>query len=749
MSGSNPYGGPVTPLAHVPPEVPPHGRPVPAGSQRRGQGPPRDSYCEQVSVVNMSLNQCASNPTPPVTSAKRTGVSADFHHPCEHEPLLAAHTAPTPLVAHAAPASLAAHVMPRSTAPLQMKHGQRLQQSNSAKQHLTQPLMKQQSQQTQPQFRSSSQHNKSHPRHDQQQIQSLSNSQQQNHHHHASSAHHHSHQSQKKWPVSSHFPDWDQREGSRAGASWKSQSAQARLVHPTESSQPVQHKHSCRAATVVATAAVVEASNPVSLVLPSLPKHYQVEEAGVRNKLRNLTRHYSDDSLHGSSNRELYSTRIHSSADEISSVNRSPSISSSDESFSRTDFSRTDADSPSPERAPSLNDVRFKYMFGDMSNDATAVPRFRELSPQLYSDYLSSVKASSDESSIRLNSLTLDSSNHSHHNISGSWRESDIGPQLTDSDRLRRDDLFIPKLTAEFSSDKVKRTKTDPSSSLKQDHNSLRKSASPMSDKLKPNFRSSFNESDMTSPLRGTVTGSAGRLLSLDRSSRGAGVRDNGVSGAPKRRSLPRDASGRRPGLGEHLSGRKTSSMREYDRKDTRVKSSITDKRTTPDRSKHNIDCQTEPKRSTHNRKASDDFERLKRLGSTFEGISEDPCIKASTSDRYEACLDSQHLPFSHSFDCCSPEQSSVCSRSPDCSVAQSLGSGSTLEGYSALHKLAKLQEDALLSSLDCNDQSDPRADSVMLGLHFDPQSKRSVLQLSPLSGMLSYETGKEGSLLR
>ena len=44
----------------------------------------------------------------------------------------------------------------------------------------------------------------------------------------------------------------------------------------------------------------------------------------------------------------LYSSRIHSSADEISSINRSPSeLSSSDESFSRTDFSR-DEEGESP-----------------------------------------------------------------------------------------------------------------------------------------------------------------------------------------------------------------------------------------------------------------------------------------------------------------------------------------------------------------------------------------------------------------
>ncbi len=52
----------------------------------------------------------------------------------------------------------------------------------------------------------------------------------------------------------------------------------------------------------------------------------------------------------------MYSSRIHSSADEISSINRSPSeMSSSDESFSRTDFSRDgdiEAESPSPPSRP-------------------------------------------------------------------------------------------------------------------------------------------------------------------------------------------------------------------------------------------------------------------------------------------------------------------------------------------------------------------------------------------------------------
>ena len=102
-------------------------------------------------------------------------------------------------------------------------------------------------------------------------------------------------------------------------------------------------------------------------LLPPLPmrpsehhRYGRTEEASVRNKLRNshnnpllhLQRHYSDESLQGASGFYFSSPaqhRIHSSADEISSLNHSPSISSSDESYSRT----TDADaSPSPSPPP-------------------------------------------------------------------------------------------------------------------------------------------------------------------------------------------------------------------------------------------------------------------------------------------------------------------------------------------------------------------------------------------------------------
>ncbi len=67
-----------------------------------------------------------------------------------------------------------------------------------------------------------------------------------------------------------------------------------------------------------------------------------------------MPRYHSEESLLSKGGNGLYSSRIHSSADEISSINRSPSeLSSSDESFSRTDFSRDDdGESPSPPSRP-------------------------------------------------------------------------------------------------------------------------------------------------------------------------------------------------------------------------------------------------------------------------------------------------------------------------------------------------------------------------------------------------------------
>ena len=112
---------------------------------------------------------------------------------------------------------------------------------------------------------------------------------------------------------------------------------------------------------------------------PPIPAHItrRVGEAVVRTnpKLRpnNLPRHHSEESLQA---RALYASKIHSSADEISSMNRSDD-SSSDESFSRTDFSRTDVESPSPPSRPK-NKAPWLY-----PSDIQIDPSSLESSPKL------------------------------------------------------------------------------------------------------------------------------------------------------------------------------------------------------------------------------------------------------------------------------------------------------------------------------------------------------------------------------
>ena len=139
-----------------------------------------------------------------------------------------------------------------------------------------------------------------------------------------------------------------------------------------------------------------------------------------------LSRHYSDDSLHGSvvSSNQLHSSRIHSSADEISSINRSPSISSSDESFWKTDFSRTDLDTPSPERNPSATDLRFQYMFGEPYRAPINVDKqFMDASQLMYTDYLSNFNFSSENNAMNLNDL-----------VSSKYQKR-FDPKIKDEDR--------------------------------------------------------------------------------------------------------------------------------------------------------------------------------------------------------------------------------------------------------------------------------------------------------------------------
>ncbi|XP_018324756.1 Ca(2+)/calmodulin-responsive adenylate cyclase isoform X3 [Agrilus planipennis] len=98
------------------------------------------------------------------------------------------------------------------------------------------------------------------------------------------------------------------------------------------------------------------------------------------NRHSPLQRHYSDESLGG-----LYGStapqRIHSSVDEISSLNHSPSISSSDESYSRT----TDADvSPCVSPTPAAEPHQFLFP-SDIQVNPCSSP---EASPRASLDYI-------------------------------------------------------------------------------------------------------------------------------------------------------------------------------------------------------------------------------------------------------------------------------------------------------------------------------------------------------------------------
>nr|CAI5867448.1 unnamed protein product [Callosobruchus analis] len=98
------------------------------------------------------------------------------------------------------------------------------------------------------------------------------------------------------------------------------------------------------------------------------------------NRHSPLQRHYSDESIGG-----VYTSgmpqRIHSSADEISSLNHSPSISSSDESYSRT----TDADA-SPCVSPPLPTDTQQFLYpSDIQVNPLSSP---EVSPRASLDYI-------------------------------------------------------------------------------------------------------------------------------------------------------------------------------------------------------------------------------------------------------------------------------------------------------------------------------------------------------------------------
>ncbi|XP_042229149.1 adenylate cyclase type 1-like isoform X2 [Homarus americanus] len=686
------FGGVATPLAMVPPKIPPHGRSLSQGLTGHGGhgqsgGTPRsrrnrDSFCEDIQATNMNLNQCG-----PKMGGRQQGGDCQR---CEEEPLLT----------RAPPAPLNAHVLPPRFSVAQMRACNKSQTPTRA----AMQQMKPQSSVTTPKTYSQSRPRTYRP-------------------------------DEYNLPQNSYVPTWARSQsggqGGQQGNSGGKKSSGRSRTSPRKESDDGQLRP-------------IDASRGAlsgGLILPPMPRHHHVEEAGVRHKLRSFGRHYSDDSLHGSSHRDLHSTRIHSSADEISSLNRSPSLSSSDESFSRTDFSRTDADSPSPQHAPSLSDERFKYMFGGMNLEGAMAPGFRELSPQIYSDYLSSVKASSDESSLRLNSLSRDSTTYSYPNVPGLWRETDIASPTQD-ERMRRDDLVIPKLTAEFSSDKMKRSKHSDKVDVEvPSHvdNCVSHSASPSSEKVRPGCRLSYVDCDLNSPSRTSASGSTSRMRSLEKSPReSTAMTPDSVVMMPKKRSLSREE------------GMKMSNHIAVEQDQSRKRSS--------ERQKRDGECQTDPRSHHHKNsgggsKAGDKnkVERKLEKSATFEGIPEDP---KSTQHNSEGGRYGNSGPGRKDEGEGGAQQhlSSDISNNNSSSDIMEIYTGNTLEGYSALQKAARLQEDELNNVLASPDHFrleplclEPQAlnplisepvslDPVMLGLHFDPCVNQTVLQLTSAS---------------
>ena len=649
------YAGVATPLTHIPPQVPPHGR-LMTQNQQSGGTPrsrrSRDSYCEEVRVVNVNMNQCATNPKTP--NRKPVGDC----HQCEREPLLNSVSPPAPLNAHVLP--LRSNLTQNHISAKSMTPSRAMMQQMKPHHGSSPPRM--------------SNHNRPYmPK-----------------------------PTEEFFRNSDEVPSWACTD--LHGTKFLPGSMGRKVCgRNRDSSHQDRNKNEGDSRN-----RLFDDRNHLGpgLILPPLPRHYRVEEAGVRHKLRNFTRHYSDDSLHGSSHKDLHSTRIHSSADEISSINRSPSISSSDESFSRTDFSRTDADSPSPQHALSLSDERFKYMFDGMNLPGAVAPGFRELSPQIYSDYLSSVKASSDDGSLRLNSLT-DENCYSYATIPGLWRESDITRPPPESEVTRRDDLVIPKLTAEFLSDKVKRAKTNDKNDTEVPallDNLVSHNTSSVNEKIRPGCRLSYVEGDLNSPSRTSASGSTSRLRSLEKSPReSAVITPDSVVLVPKKRSSSREEPVRSNGHALHESESR--------------------KRPSVERAKKDGECQTDPR--VHHKRTSGEKDKSRKIerSATFEGIPEDQVSRRTAGSRY-----------SNNSSNSEDVENRIGNNISDFEEFSDHGNPlaeETLDGYDAVREMARLQENALNDDDHLPKRRKMAVDPVLLGLHFDPGVNRTVLQLS------------------
>ncbi|XP_063232754.1 Ca(2+)/calmodulin-responsive adenylate cyclase isoform X3 [Bacillus rossius redtenbacheri] len=190
--------------------------------------------------------------------------------------------------------------------------------------------------------------------------------------------------------------------------------------HNNNSSAPAPHR-SCNHAFT----ANVE-TKPYLKPLPKLPakeasghgRHSRAQRSAPAlppHRSAPLQRHYSDESLQGATAPYFPCStphRVHSSADEISSLNHSPSVSSSDESYSRT----TDADaSPSPSPPPREPPSARQWLF---KSDIQVNP--------------SSSLENSPSASLEC-MLTAGDGNHNNNVLSGQEREAPAHHSLSSS----------------------------------------------------------------------------------------------------------------------------------------------------------------------------------------------------------------------------------------------------------------------------------------------------------------------------
>lgn len=414
--------------------------------------------------------------------------------------------------------------------------------------------------------------------------------------------------------------------------------------------------------------------NPAKgFVLPPFPHFPQLDEAGLRHKppARHFARHHSDESLHGSSHREIYSSRIHSSFDELSSANRSPSLSSSDESFSRTDVSRTEAESPSPQNTPSLYEDQLKYLCGDSDLLDNLALNFKDVLFPPDEDSTDAKVSASEAAMMRMNNL------NSNHVLSPAWRATDD----LDSPRpfkKRADDLFIPKFSPHIIQDRAKKNKARVAESKtlpESSHGHLSSGGHARKAELGP--RHSLAEERLANSGKTGGAEPISHLHSLEKSPRESGVlTPDSVIMMPRNRSLTRE---------DYLSN--SSQQRQTSPVHLAAPADADD---SVDGSSSIDSCPCKPRKATKK-----------------EWLEMEPIIDATPLRRNRmGSLD----------------------RLESRSGSQSAAEDNVVDGYNSLQKLIKLQEQRL--NTDCGDFA-----SEKLGLHFDPSKNHKILQLKPLFG--------------